>query len=102
MPQSTSESSATREHIEGDFQVQLASSGALYAVPSDKSIVDVLRENGVDVDTSCETGLCGTCKTRYLAGCPEHNDFVLSNEEQEEWVQICCARSKTSLLVLDL
>ena len=84
------------------FQVRLACSGATYVVPSGKSIVEVLRENGVDVDTSCEAGLCGTCKTRYLDGTPEHNDFVLSREEQEEWVQICCARSKTPLLVLDL
>lgn len=99
---SSFEYDANLEPIEGGFRVQLASSGATYMVPTDKSIVDVLRENGIDVDTSCEAGLCGACKTRYLEGCPEHNDFVLSNEEQEEWVQICCARSKTPLLVLDL
>ena len=103
MPQSKPEAGAATLALDDDtFRVRLASSGATYVVPSDKSIVEVLRENGIHVDTSCEEGLCGTCKTRYLDGTPEHNDFVLSSEEQEEWVQICCARSKTPLLVLDL
>ena len=103
MPQSHPTTGAATPALDDDaFQIRLASSGATYPVPSDKSIVEVLRENGVDVDTSCEEGLCGTCRTRYLDGTPEHNDFVLSSEEQEEWVQICCARSKTPLLVLDL
>ena len=103
MTQSQPTASAATLALDDDaFQVRLASSGVTYLVPSDKSIVEVLRENGVDVDTSCEEGLCGTCRTRYLDGTPEHNDFVLSREEQEEWVQICCARAKTPLLVLDL
>ena len=103
MPQSKPKTAATTLALPPDaFRVRLASSGTTYVVPSDKSIVEVLRENGIDVDTSCEQGLCGTCKTRYLHGTPEHNDFVLSSEEQEEWVQICCARAKTPLLVLDL
>jgi len=101
--QSKSEAGAATLALDDEaFKVRLASSGATYVVPSGKSIVEVLRESGIDVDTSCEAGLCGTCKTRYLDGTPEHNDLVLSSEEQEEWVQICCARSKTPLLVLDL
>ena len=103
MPQSKPETGAGTPALDDDaFEVRLASSGATYVVPSDKSIVEVLRESGISVDTSCEAGLCGTCRTRYLDGTPEHNDFVLSSEEQTEWVQICCARSKTPLLVLDL
>ena len=102
MPHSNPKPSATVEPGDDAFRVQLASNGAIFVVPSDKSIVEVLRENGIDVDTSCEAGVCGSCKTRYLDGSPEHYDFVLSSEEQEEWVQICCARSKTPLLVLDL
>ena len=60
-----------------------------------------LRDNGVEVETSCESGLCGTCVTRYLEGEPEHNDLILSEDEQAQLVMICCARSRTPLLVLD-
>ena len=85
----------------GSFKVRLASSGQTYLVPPTQSIVEVLRANGVECNTSCEAGICGTCRTRYLDGEPEHNDFVLSDEEHAEFVLICCARSRSALLVLD-
>ena len=84
------------------FKVNLAKLGKTFDVPDDKSIVDVLRENGIQVSTSCESGLCGTCRTRYLEGEPEHHDYVLDAEERRHEVLICCARSKTQTLVLDL
>lgn len=71
-------------------------------VPAERSIVQVLRENGVDVETSCEAGTCGTCRTRYLSGQPIHNDFVLSNPERGKYVMICCARAQGGPLELDL
>jgi vanillate O-demethylase ferredoxin subunit len=84
------------------FKVRLARQGQVLTVPDDKTIVEVLRENGVDVPTSCEAGLCGTCRTRYLEGEPDHRDYVLEDEERRQEVMICCSRSKTPVLVLDL
>ena len=84
------------------FRVRLALSGEVFGVPAGKSIVEVLRENGVDVDTCCEQGHCGTCMTRYLEGEPEHRDVVLDDDDRERYVLVCCARSKTEELVLDL
>ena len=96
-------SSASVERPEGDdrFQIKLAGSGVIFAVPHDKSIVEVLRENGVECETSCEAGICGPCRTRYLEGTPDHRDYVLSDEEHKEFVMICCARSQSKVLVLD-
>ena len=59
-------------------------------------------ENGIDVETCCEQGYCGTCMTRYLEGEPEHRDEVLDDEDRESYVLICCARCRTEELVLDL
>ncbi|WNJ99585.1 PDR/VanB family oxidoreductase [Thalassospiraceae bacterium LMO-JJ14] len=84
------------------FKLKLAKSGGEYVVPADKSIIEVLRENGVEVETSCEAGLCRTCITRVLEGEPEHMDYVLDEEEQREYMLICCSRSKSPRLVLDL
>jgi len=94
-------SGAAAEDTPGGFQVRLTSTGGLYDIPNDKSIVQVLREQGIDVETSCESGLCGTCRTRYLEGEPEHHDYVLDDDERDEYVMICCARSKSPVLVLD-
>jgi vanillate O-demethylase ferredoxin subunit len=87
---------------ESSFHVKLRRSGILLEVPADKSIVQVLREHGVEVPTSCEAGLCGTCRTPYVDGVPEHHDFVLSDDERQRDVLICCARARTPTLVLDI
>jgi ferredoxin-NADP reductase len=84
------------------FSVRLARRGLVFDVPDDKSIVQVLRENGVEVATSCEAGLCGTCRTPYLEGEPDHRDYVLEEDDRRHEVIICCSRSKTPELVLDL
>ncbi len=84
------------------FQVKAARSGRTFDVPDDKSIVQVLREHGIEVATSCESGLCGTCRTRYLEGEPEHRDLILDDQERRYEVLICCARSHSPLLVLDI
>lgn len=86
----------------GDFRIKIASSGAVHTVPDGKSIVDVLRDAGIDCETSCEPGLCGTCRTRYIEGIPEHHDYVLSETERDEYLMIRCARSMSDMLVLDL
>ena len=87
---------------EYEFRIRLAATGEVLSVPADKSIVQVLRENGVDIDTCCEEGFCGTCMTRYLDGEPEHRDSVLDDDDRRQYVLVCCARSRTEELVLDL
>lgn len=84
------------------FRIRLQSSGEELVVPAGRSIVDVLRDHGHYVDTSCEEGYCGTCITPYLAGEPEHRDTVLDDEDRGQYLMICCARAKSGILVLDL
>jgi len=84
------------------FEVELRRSHQTFTVQPGESIVDVLRRQGVDVDTSCCEGYCGTCMTRYLEGEPLHRDTVLDAEDRAEFVMICCARSKSPTLVLDI
>jgi ferredoxin-NADP reductase len=93
------EAAGTDEH---QFKVQLVRSSRIFDVPPNRSILDVLRSNGVAVDSSCESGLCGTCRTRYVSGTPDHRDLVLNDTEHLEYVMICCSRARTELLVLDI
>jgi tetrachlorobenzoquinone reductase len=88
----------------GGFWVELARSGEEYYIPEGKKILEVLYEAGVDVDYSCELGICGACETKVISGIPEHHDSVLSEEEQasNSKVMICCAGCKTERLVLDM
>jgi vanillate O-demethylase ferredoxin subunit len=86
------------------FEVKLASSGRIVKVPKDRTVVQALAEAGVEVATSCEQGVCGTCLTRVLEGEPDHKDMYLTPEEQAANDQFtpCCSRSRSPMLVLDL
>lgn len=84
------------------FQVKIASTGEVYDIPSDRTLLDVLRENGFVIETACELGVCGTCRTRVLEGEVDHKDFVLEEDEQQHEMTVCCSRAKSPLLVLDL
>jgi len=89
---------------DASFQVKLASSGRIIGVPKDKTVVQALAAAGVEIATSCEQGVCGTCMTRVLEGEPDHRDTYLTPEEQMANDQFtpCCSRSNSPLLVLDL
>jgi vanillate O-demethylase ferredoxin subunit len=73
-------------------------------VGPDQSIAEVLLSARVDIMLSCEQGICGSCITDVIDGIPDHRDCVLTDAEKAENTQItlCCSRSKTPLLVLDL
>ncbi|VWX58026.1 Vanillate O-demethylase oxidoreductase [Burkholderiales bacterium 8X] len=86
------------------FEVKLASSGRVITVAKDQTVVQALAAAGVEVATSCEQGVCGTCLTRVISGEPDHKDMYLTPEEQEANDQFlpCCSRAKSAMLVLDL
>lgn len=88
--------------VAGSFNVKIASSGLTLPVPPELSIAEVLKMAGIECETSCEAGLCGTCRTRYLEGEPDHADFVLDDAEREHYLTVCCSRAKSEMLVLDL
>lgn len=89
---------------DGSFAVKIASSGRLIRVPADKTVTEALLNAGIEVPTSCEQGVCGTCLTRVIEGDPEHRDMFLTDEERRKNDQFlpCCSRSKSPVLVLDL
>lgn len=89
---------------EGGFKVVLAKSGREFAVPAGKSILDTLRDNGLDIPFSCTEGICGTCETKVLEGIPDHRDRILTDSERasNKTMMICCSGSKGEKLVLDL
>lgn len=84
------------------FEVEIASTGAVLTVPDDKSILAVLRENGFEVESMCEEGVCGTCITGLLEGEADHRDMILSDDEQANSITVCCSRAKSDRLKLDL
>lgn len=84
------------------FTVKLARSGKCYEIAPGVSILDTVRKHGHIVPSSCESGTCGTCRTRFSDGEPDHRDLVLLDHEKRTDIMICVSRSKTPALTLDL
>lgn len=89
--------------IDGAFTVEITSTGDRYEVPREKTILEVLREAGMACDSLCEAGLCGVCCVSYSEGTVIHRDSILTEDEREGQLAICCSRAKAgSVLKIDL
>ena len=80
------------------FKVQLKS-GEQFDVGPTETILQVLRSHGLETRSSCESGTCGSCRTRYLAGKIEHRDLVLTDVEKSRDVMICVSRGEGVVLL---
>ncbi|WP_354441503.1 PDR/VanB family oxidoreductase [Ottowia thiooxydans] len=89
--------------LKGGFSVRLARSNVEVHVAPGTSILDNLRDKGIDVPHACGQGICGTCEMRVIQGTPDHRDSVLTQPERDsnQTMMICCSGSKTNQLVLD-
>lgn len=86
------------------FDVRLGRTGTIVRIEAGESVVAGLARHGVEIEVSCEQGVCGTCITRVLDGIPEHRDSYFTDHEKARNAEFtpCCSRAKSSLLVLDL
>ena len=86
------------------YTVELKRSGKTITVTPEQTLLQALRGGGVEPNTSCEEGVCGSCETRVLGGTPDHRDSVLSASEQASntVMMVCVGGCKSASLVLDL
>jgi len=93
------------ERDSGDEQaveLVLAESGRTLLVPPDRSVLDVLLEEGVDVLHDCQEGICGSCEVKVIEGEVDHRDHVLSEPERaaNTCMMVCVSRACGKRLVL--
>jgi ferredoxin-NADP reductase len=85
-------------------EVVLAESGRTVLVPPDRSVLEVLLEDGVDVLHDCQEGICGSCEVKVIEGEVDHRDHVLSEPERAAngCMMVCVSRACGPRLVLGL
>ena len=86
------------------FDVALARSCLTVRVAPGQTILQAVRDAGVDLPSSCEQGACGTCIATVLEGDPVHQDVYLNAAERAtgERILTCVSRCSSPRLVLDL
>ncbi len=85
------------------FEVEFARSGVVVTVPEDRSILEIAEDEGIDVESSCQEGVCGSCEVKVIAGTPDHRCSVLGAKERAagKSMMICVSRACSGRLVLD-
>ncbi|MDV7589139.1 PDR/VanB family oxidoreductase [Acinetobacter baumannii] len=86
------------------FEVVAERSGKIIMVEAGETILQALAKEGIEIEMSCEQGVCGTCMCDVIEGEPDHRDVYFTDEEKasNEQILVCCSRSKTPRLVLDI
>lgn len=86
------------------FEIELARSAMTLQVPAGRTILEVMREAGLTVPSSCEQGACGTCLTTVMEGEVDHQDVYLNDTEKASntCMMTCVSRAKSPRLILDI
>ena len=86
------------------FEVLLARTDRKLVVEAGVSLLDSLRRAGVDMPSSCEQGVCGTCMATVLEGELDHQDVYFNDSERAagDKVLTCVSRARSERIVLDL
>jgi MOSC domain-containing protein YiiM/ferredoxin-NADP reductase len=88
--------------VGGDpFTAELKESKKTIEVGATESLLDALRAIGMDIDSSCEVGNCGTCKVDVCSGKIEHKGTGLLESEKSDTMLSCVSRG-VGTIVLDL
>lgn len=83
------------------FDLRIASTGETVRVPADRSALEVLRERGFALPSSCELGVCGSCECGYRDGVVIHRDAVLGVSARQDRMMLCVSRARVQV-TLDL
>ncbi|OQU99926.1 MOSC domain-containing protein [Cladophialophora immunda] len=83
------------------FVAELADSGGTLSVEGEKTLLDALREAGLEISSSCEAGNCGTCRVGVRSGNVKHRGTGLVEAEKCSAMLSCVSRG-IGTIVLDL
>lgn len=75
------------------FSVRQVSTGRVFHVGQDETILDALRRADLKPDASCESGTCGKCRMTLVAGEADHRDMYLAPEDRLSSIMPCVSRA---------
>lgn len=83
-------------------RVRFSVSDKTVALPPDKTVLEVAEANGVPIDYSCRTGICGLCKVHLQDGTVTMEvDEALTPEDKAGGIILACQAKSLGNLVVE-
>jgi ferredoxin-NADP reductase len=77
-------------------------SGRTAPVAPGQTLLEAAEDAGVEVESLCRAGICGTCRVRVTAGEVECSSDALSADEQADGFVLACVATARSGFTLDI
>ncbi|KAL3422581.1 MOSC domain-containing protein [Phlyctema vagabunda] len=71
----------------------------VFQVKEHETLLEVIRKQGLEVDSSCEVGNCASCKVDVCAGKVEHRGSALSEKDKKGALLSCVSRGIGHLVI---
>jgi glycine betaine catabolism B len=81
------------------YTVELRRSGRTFECDQDTTLLAAAAQAGLSLPSSCQEGMCGTCKISLLSGRVEmnHAGGIRPREIAQDKVLLCCSRPRGNL-----
>jgi len=80
----------------------LRKSGKTIPLDSEKNLLEIAEEAGINLDFECRSGICGRCKVKLLAGqVTMEVEDALDDTDRSNNVILCCQAKATENVTLD-
>jgi ferredoxin-NADP reductase len=83
------------------YRVEFTKSHKTILCNAETNILDAARASGIRLPSSCRRGMCGTCKSRKLAGevALEHAGGIRQREIDQGMLLLCCSKPRSDLVI---
>jgi len=81
--------------------MSFAGSGKTTACDGSETVLTLAKRAGLNIPSSCNFGLCGTCKVRKLSGdvIMVHNGGISDDEIAADYILACCSRPQGDVTI---
>jgi ferredoxin len=80
------------------FELELARSRQVLAVPANRTALDVMLDRDPTTPYSCRQGFCGTCRVKVVAGQVDHRGRAAPGDDG---MLVCVSRADGDRVVID-
>ncbi len=83
------------------YTVELRRSGRTFGCDEETTVLAAAGRAGLSLPSSCQEGVCGTCKTALLAGRVEmeHAGGIRPREIAQDKILLCCSKPREDLVL---